>query len=219
MLIGLTGGYCAGKNAVASILEARGWTCVDADLAGREAMLLPEVRGAIAARFGPGVLAPDGSPDRRAIAAVVFSDPAALADQEAIVHPAAIRLVNERIAAAEKAARGRGEEPRICVNAALLHRAGILGRLDAIIEVRAPVLIRLARGLRRDGEGPGGALRRLTRQRGFAAALRSAAAAESARAGKAPPPMLGLRNAGSRRALEAAVARALGAIEERSARH
>ncbi len=219
MLIGLTGGYCAGKNLACAMLEARGWECIDADRLGREAMGLPEVRDAIVRRFGPGVALPDGSLDRRAIAAIVFSDPAALADQEAIVHPAAIRLVNDRIAAAEAAARARGEEPRVCVNAALLHRAGILSRLDAVIELRAPFLVRLLRGMRRDGEGLGGAMRRLTRQRGFAAALRKAAAEEAARAGVPPPPMLGLRNDRGPETLEAAVQKALRAIEGQRTRH
>jgi len=219
MLIGLTGGYCAGKNSACAILEARGWKCIDADLLGREAMRLPEAREAILRRFGPGVALPDGSLDRRAIAELVFSDPAALADQEAIVHPIAIRLIGERIAAAEAAARAEGRESLVCVNAALLHRSGMLARLDAVIEIRAPILIRLLRGMRRDGEGLGGALRRLTRQRGFAAALRSAAAAESARAGKPPPPIIGLRNGRGGEVLEAAVLEALLAIGKQAARH
>jgi len=179
MLIGLAGGYAAGKNAAASMLEARGWTCVDADALGREAMASREVRDAIARRFGSRVVAPDGGLDRRELARIVFSDQKALADQEAIVHPAAIRLMDERIAAAEAAARAAGSEPRICVNAALLHRAGIAGALDAVIEVRAPLLLRVARGARRDGAGWMAALRRITRQKGFRRALRAALRAAS----------------------------------------
>jgi dephospho-CoA kinase len=198
MTIGLTGGYCAGKNAVAAILERRLWTCIDADALGHEAIEL--ARDAIARRFGAGVLANDGRLDRRAIARIVFADPAALAEQEAIVHPIAIRLMEERIARAEDEARAEGREPRICVNAALLHRAGIVARLDAIIEVRAPFLVRLVRGARRDGAGWRSALRRMTRQRGFGAALREAAAGR---------PILVVRNEGSMVALERGVGAAL----------
>jgi len=111
MIIGLTGGYCAGKNAVAAILERLGWTCIDVDRLGHEAIDL--AREAIVARFGPGVLGRDGLVDRKAVASIVFADPAALADQEAIVHPIAIRLLDERIAAAESVARadGRSGQP------------------------------------------------------------------------------------------------------------
>jgi len=203
MLLGLTGGYCAGKNAVAALLEVRGWTCIDVDKLGHEAIEL--ARDAIAARFGPAALGADGQVDRRALARIVFSDPAALAAQEAIVHPLAIRLLEERIAAAEAAARAEGRTPRICINAALLHRAGRIASCDAIVEVRAPCLLRLARGLRRDGGGLAATARRVSRQRGFRAALRQAASG-------AGVPILALRNAGGRAALERSLDRALAEI-------
>jgi len=173
MLIGLTGGYCSGKNEAAALLASRGWTCFDVDRIGHEAVDL--ARDAIAERFGAGVLATDGSVDRRAVARIVFSDPRALADQEAIVHPVAIRLLGERISAAEAEARAAGRPARICVNAALLHRGGLLASCDAIVELRAPLLLRLRRGMRRDGLGPLAVLRRIWSQRGFRPALRALA--------------------------------------------
>jgi dephospho-CoA kinase len=126
MVIGLTGGYCAGKNAVAELLERRGWTCIDADALGHEAVDM--ARDEIVGRFGAAALGPGGRVDRRELARVVFADPDALADQEAIIHPIAIRLMEERIAAAEAAARAGGVEPLVCINAALLHRTGKIGR-------------------------------------------------------------------------------------------
>jgi dephospho-CoA kinase len=202
MLLGLAGGYCAGKNEVARILAARGWTCIDADAMGHEAVEM--ARDEIVRRFGAAVLGRDGRVDRRALARLVFADPAALADQEAIVHPIAIRLVEEAAAAAEEAARAAGAESRVCVNAALLHRAGDLAsRCDAILEVRAPLIARVARGLRRDRAGIVAVLRRITRQRGFRGALRAAAAGR---------PILVLRNwrgtAALVRSLDRALARA-----------
>jgi dephospho-CoA kinase len=196
MLLGLTGGYCAGKNAVAAILERRGWTCVDVDRLGHEAV--DAARDAIVARFGPGVLGPDGRVDRKAVARIVFADPAALADQEAIVHPAAIRLTDARIAAAEGLARAEGREPRVCVNAALLYRTPQAGRCDAIIEVRAPLLVRLRRAQVRDGVGPRRALERMLRQRPFWR-LR----------GSSGRPVALVRNDGGLAALEAALDRSL----------
>jgi dephospho-CoA kinase len=200
MLLGLTGGYCAGKNAAQAILEGRGWTCIDVDKLGHEAMDI--ARDEIVARFGAGIVSPDGRIDRRALASILFSDPAALADQEAIVHPIAIRLLEERIAAAESAARARGERPLICINAALLHRTDRLASCAAIIEVRAPLRLRVARGMRRDGSGAAPALKRIWRQRGFGKALRAALRGST-------PPILVLRNDGSLEELAAAVDAAL----------
>jgi dephospho-CoA kinase len=54
---------------------------------------------AVAERFGPGVLRPDGAIDRAALADVVFGDAAALADLNAIVHPAVDAVMTERLAA------------------------------------------------------------------------------------------------------------------------
>jgi len=201
MLIGLTGGYCAGKNAVAAILESEGWSCIDVDKLGHEAIDL--AAEAIRSRFGSAIMGRDGRVDRRALARILFSDPAALADQEAIVHPIAVRLMEERIAAAVEAARASGAEPRVCVNAALLHRAAIIPSCDAIIEVRAPLLVRVARGMRRDGSGALASLRRISRQRAFPAALRAAAKA-------ARKPIIVLRNGGGLEALKAKAERALG---------
>jgi dephospho-CoA kinase len=187
---------------VAAVLEARGWTCIDADLLGREAIETPEAKKAIVARFGDSVVLPGGGIDRKKIARIVFSDPKALAEQEAVVHPIALALLNERIASAEKAARETGTEPLVCVNAALLHRAAVIDRLDAVIEVRAPLILRLLRGLRRDGEGVRGALRRIARQSGFHRSLALQAKAAGLR-------VVRVCNAGSAHSLERAVDRAL----------
>ena len=189
MMLGLTGGYCAGKNAVAAILEKKGWTCIDVDKLGHEAIDM--AADAIRERFGAAIMGRDGRIDRRALARIIFSDPAALADQEAIVHPIAVRLMEERIAAAVEAARASGIEPRVCVNAALLHRAAIIPSCDAIIEVRASLLVRVARGMKRDRAGLLATLRRISRQRFFRAALRSAAR-------QAGRPIIVLRNGGGR---------------------
>jgi dephospho-CoA kinase len=163
MILGLTGGYCAGKNAVAAVLAERGWTCIDVDKLGHEAVELS--REAIVARFGAEVLGPDGRVDRRALARIVFSDGAALADQEAIIHPIAIRLLEERMAEAEGEARAAGLESRVCLNAALLYLAPQAARCDAIVEVRASVLIRLIRAMARDDLDIVQAARRIWRQR------------------------------------------------------
>lgn len=157
MILGLTGGYCAGKNAAAALLEARGWTAVDVDRLGHEA--LAAEAGAVAARFGPGVLAADGRVDRRALGAIVFASRKALADLEAIVHPRMFALLDERLASLG-AAGGRA-----CVNAAILYKMPVLARCDLVVEVRAGLAARIRRGRARDGLAPLAVLGRILRQR------------------------------------------------------
>jgi len=159
VLIGLTGGYCAGKNAVADLLEGRGWACVDVDRLGHEALALS--KEAVVARFGPSVLAPDGSLDRRALGALVFADPRALADHEAIVHPAMFALLDRRVAELRS---GGGAGADIVINAAVLYKMPILAACEAVIEVRAPLVARLGRARRRDRLGARAALGRILRQ-------------------------------------------------------
>lgn len=89
VLIGLTGGIGAGKSTVSSALAARGAFVIDADAITRE-LQQPgtHVFDAMVKRFGTGIVAMDGTLDRPAVADLVFPDPAALADLNAIVHPA-----------------------------------------------------------------------------------------------------------------------------------
>jgi dephospho-CoA kinase len=161
MLIGLTGGYCAGKNAVAALLEARGFLCFDLDKLGHEALGLEETQEAIAWRFGPGALGPEGFLDRKALATMVFKDPEGLADLEGIVHPAVYRLLRPRVAAA------RAEGRDVCLNAALLYRMPDAADCDFIIEVRAPLAIRVIRGCARDDSRIRDAIARIRNQRSF----------------------------------------------------
>lgn len=95
-LIGLTGPIGCGKSTVARMLARLGGFAIDADAVARAATgpgepALPAIRS----RFGDGVFAPDGSLDRGALARIVFSDAAALADLEAIVHPRVRARVRE----------------------------------------------------------------------------------------------------------------------------
>lgn len=99
--VGLTGGIGSGKSEVARMLAARGAVVVDSDALAREAVA-PGTPGlaAVVEQFGPAVLAPDGSLDRAALAAVVFADAGRKAALEAIVHPYVERRSRELAAAA-----------------------------------------------------------------------------------------------------------------------
>lgn len=97
-VVGLTGGIGSGKSTVSALLAERGAVIVDADAITREVQEPgTEVFQIIVDRFGPGVVARDGSLDRKALAAIVFSDPEALAALNAIVHPAVGAAVVRRL--------------------------------------------------------------------------------------------------------------------------
>lgn len=86
--VGLTGGIGSGKSTVAHRLEELGAVLADADVLAREVVRPGEPALAeIAERFGPEVIAADGSLDRPALGAIVFADEQARRDLEAITHP------------------------------------------------------------------------------------------------------------------------------------
>jgi dephospho-CoA kinase len=89
LAVGLTGGIGSGKSAVAELLVARGAELIDADQVARDVVAPggPAYQPLID-RFGRGIVAPDGTIDRPALAAVAFADDAARADLNGITHPA-----------------------------------------------------------------------------------------------------------------------------------
>jgi dephospho-CoA kinase len=87
-MVGLTGGVGSGKSTVATMLAEHGAVVIDADAIAREVVAVGTPGHAdVVARFGAGIVVGDGSLDRPALASIVFADPAALADLNAIVHP------------------------------------------------------------------------------------------------------------------------------------
>jgi dephospho-CoA kinase len=88
LAIGLTGGIGSGKSTVAQLLVAQGARLIDADLVAREVVAPggPAYQPMID-RFGPGIVDADGGIDRPRVAELVFGNPEALADLNAITHP------------------------------------------------------------------------------------------------------------------------------------
>jgi dephospho-CoA kinase len=101
-LIGLTGGIASGKSSVAARLAERGAVVVDADKVAREVVEpgTPAL-AAIADHFGAKVLSADGSLDRAALGAIVFSDPEQRLVLNGITHPAVWERTRALIAEAE----------------------------------------------------------------------------------------------------------------------
>lgn len=92
----LTGGIATGKSFCLAAFAALGAATIDADRLAREAVE-PGSTGLsrLAARFGKSVLRPDGSLDRAALGRIVFTDRAARADLEAIIHPEVYSRIRE----------------------------------------------------------------------------------------------------------------------------
>jgi dephospho-CoA kinase len=96
--IGLTGGIGSGKSTVSALLADRGAVVIDADAITRD-LQRPgtPVFEAMVERFGPGIVAADGTLDRQAVADIVFADAEALADLGRIVHPAVSAEIARRL--------------------------------------------------------------------------------------------------------------------------
>lgn len=124
-IIGLTGNIATGKSTVARMLSDLGATVIDADRVAHEVMRAgTPVHRAVVEAFGPEILRPDGEIDRARLGARVFSDPQALAQLEAIVHPAVLEEVARRIAAAPT--------PVVVVEAIKLIESGLAEAFDAL---------------------------------------------------------------------------------------
>ncbi|HUF84929.1 MAG TPA: dephospho-CoA kinase [Acidimicrobiia bacterium] len=101
LLVGLTGGIGAGKSTVAELLTSKGAVVVDADEVAR-AVVEPgqPAFDAVVERFGPGVVAADGTLDRAALAQAAFADDRSREDLEGITHPAINTEFTRRVAEA-----------------------------------------------------------------------------------------------------------------------
>jgi dephospho-CoA kinase len=147
--VGLTGGLGSGKSTVAEMLRALGAHHLDADVIAR-ALIAPggAAEPAVVARFGAGIVGADGAVDRKALASIVFADPQALAELNAIVHP------HVRAALAREFARLAAAKPApavVVVDAALLVESGIHRDLDAVIVVACSEATQVARAVARGG--------------------------------------------------------------------
>jgi dephospho-CoA kinase len=137
-VIGLTGNIATGKSEVARLLAGLGARVIDADRVAHEVMAPGgPAYDEVVARFGPEILAEDGTIDRRRLGAIVFRDDAALRHLEEAVHPAVGDEVAQRIA--------RAEEAVVVVEAIKLIESGMDEACDELWVVTAPRALRIER--------------------------------------------------------------------------
>ncbi|MBI4492253.1 MAG: dephospho-CoA kinase [Chloroflexi bacterium] len=123
--IGLTGNIGCGKSSVGEMLQALGAEYIDADRVVHELYRprSPESERVVA-RFGPAILGPDGTIDRRKLGQIVFRDPQALKDLEALLVPEVRARVRRRVAASTA--------PAVVVDAIKLLESGLADEMDAV---------------------------------------------------------------------------------------
>ncbi len=168
--IGLTGPIGCGKSTVASWLgEWPDAVVIDADRVARDVLDRGEpALDAVTRRFGSDLLLDDGSLDRAALGRIVFADPAALRDLEAIVHPA----VRPRILAAMAIADEAGAEV-IVIEAIKLVEGGLAELCDEVWLITCDAAAQRDRVVGRGGSEDE-ASQRIAAQRGLTERLRPA---------------------------------------------
>lgn len=158
ILVGLTGGIGSGKSTVSALLAERGAVILDADAVARELQRAGQpVLAAMIERFGDEMLADDGELDRPRLAALVFADPAALADLNALVHPAVGVELVRRIEAA------RGTDAVVVLDSPLLAEHPRDG-MAATIVVDVPIETAVERLVHERGMAEADARARIARQ-------------------------------------------------------
>jgi len=143
LIVALTGGIGAGKSLAAQYFSDLGARVVDADQLARVAI----ERGSegfdeVILRFGEKIMR-DGDIDRKALAEIIFSDPQAKEDLEAIIHPRVRELFAEVVSDLQP-----GEV--LIYEIPLLAESGSAKNFDLVITVEADLELRKER-LRKRG--------------------------------------------------------------------
>ena len=195
LLVGLTGGIGSGKSTVSDALARRGAVVIDADRIVHE-LQVPgqQVFAEMVERFGDGIVRPEGTLDRQAVADIVFNDAQALADLGAIVHPRVRDELTRRVLE-------QGELDNIVIlDIPLLAESGWEGIVGTIVVDLDPEL----------------AIARLVEHRGFPEAdARARIAAQASREERVAKATWVIDNSGTLADLEAAVDQLWSDLEER----
>ncbi|MDE6623555.1 MAG: dephospho-CoA kinase [Alistipes sp.] len=156
MKVGVTGGIGSGKSTLCRLFGQRGVAVYCSDAEAKRLMTDDAALcAAVAARFGAEVYA-GGTLDRPLLAERVFSDPQALADLNALVHPAVMRDF--------AAWADRQSGPYVILESAILFEAGLERQVDRTVAVLAPAPLRVERACRRDGSSEEQIRRRIAAQ-------------------------------------------------------
>ena len=147
IVIGITGPTGAGKTTVLNVLRDMGGAVADCDAVYHELLRSSApLREELGARFGDSIFDENGDLRRKALGAIVFEDPDALADLNAITHRHIVAELRRLIAQA--AGEGR---PAIALDAIALLESGAGALCDTTIAVTASEEARVGRIMTREG--------------------------------------------------------------------
>jgi dephospho-CoA kinase len=140
--VAITGGIGAGKSEALKAFARHGAATVSSDEIVHHLLRRPEVRDAVVARMGHGVVSPAGEIDRGALATVVFNDREALGWLEELLHP----LVSAEYLQWREQLAELPVAPRVSVTEVpLLYETGSDARFDKVVVITAPSKLRRAR--------------------------------------------------------------------------
>jgi dephospho-CoA kinase len=142
--VAITGGIGAGKSEALKAFARNGAATVSSDEIVHHLLRRPEVRDAVVARMGHGVVSPDGEIDRGALATIVFNDREGLAWLEELLHP----LVSAEYLTWREQLAELPDAPRVSVTEVpLLYETGGDARFDKVVVITAPSKLRKARSV------------------------------------------------------------------------
>lgn len=159
--MGLTGGLCSGKSAVAEMFARRGVHVLHADKLAHDLMLPGQpVYEQVVNHFGRGIVQADGTIDRRKLAALAF-EPGRIQELNRLVHPT---VVKEQEAWMDGVAK-RDPLGIAMVEAALIVEAGVQKRFDKLVVVTCTAEQKVERFAARSHDADKDAARREARRR------------------------------------------------------
>ncbi len=159
-LIAVTGGIGSGKSFVCDILAQLGYKVYDCDTRAKALMEADyDIKKALATKITPEAINADGTLNRKAIAKVVFSNPAKLAILDKTVHSA---VLSDLLKWKER----NSSERVLFVETAIPFKSNLYRVVDDIWEICAPEEVRVARAVKRDQSTPEAIRARISNQLG-----------------------------------------------------
>lgn len=139
MVIALSGKCCSGKNYISNLFKKSGFTIIDVDVIS--AKIFNDIPHKIIEIFGEGV-ARNSVINRKLVGDILFKDSIKRKALEDVIHP----LVYKDILSTLDENKGRD----YIINIPLLKQSILLDRLDSIVWIKSPLLLRIYRATKRD---------------------------------------------------------------------
>lgn len=147
MILCVTGPMAAGKNYVTALLEKKGFVSIDADVVGHKAVeecreKILETFGSIAEEKKISLTDENGNIIRRNLGALIFGNAELVAKQEQIVYPYITKTIETFIE--------EHKNQNVIVNATVLYKIPLVKKMDKILYVDVPAIVRFFRARKRD---------------------------------------------------------------------